>query len=73
MSASNAKQLEFPIWIKGTIDGKAVNIPFISGGDVQHYLESLDWATNRYLLSIDLTIYTYGEEVQKIQFKPKGH
>ena len=73
MTNTNPKNLEFPIWITGTIDGVIVNIPFISGQDVNNYMESLSWASKRCLAVLDLSIKVHGEEVQKVNFKPEAH
>lgn len=61
----------FPFWIKGTIDNEVISVPFLSGSEVNAYLETLDWGFRKMNFAIDCIITHDGEQVGKIHMASK--
>jgi len=71
--STKPSDLEFPIWVRGIVDGAPIHAPFISGMEANFFIEGLRWASKNLACTVSLVVYEHGEEAQKIEFQPGKH
>ena len=61
----------FGIIVRGKVEDMEIVVPFATAGDVQNYLEMLEWNYRKQNVSIDVDIIQNGEKIGEMKTPKK--